>query len=152
MQHHILGIVICLLLSQYSFAQKSRFLGDYVLAQPKSAIEHNEDFQKTVTAMLGGVKILESPNTPKSRSDIEAYTVDDYKASLEKMAAYAKKMCEKSGKDKSKEFDKVAKSIKSSKYAAASADLLSLGAKNSADNETQFFIVFLPCFLYFQCR
>lgn len=121
-------------------AQRGRFIDDYPIAMPSSSSEYKEEFQKTLGAILGGIKLLESPNVLKSRSDEEAYIVDDYKTELNNMVTYAKGLCEKTGEDVVKDLDNVAKAIKGSKYGNASGALLKMGAKSGEDPEHLFFV------------
>lgn len=142
MKTYIIGTILCLMFinSQNVTAQRGRFLNDYPLAYPSSTLEQKVEFEKTITAMMGGIKILESPNTTKAKGDKEAYSIENYKTSLEKMALYASNASIKAAKDQSKAMSKVTKAIKGSRYASASAQLLKLGAKEAKNSESLFFI------------
>ncbi len=142
MQVNIISIILCILFlnTQNITAQKSRFIAGYPISTPTSNADYKEEILKTASAMLGGLKLLDSPNLPKSKADKEAYLAEDYKTALNEMTNYAIGLCDKAGKVYLKDLEKVAKSIKTSKYSAASGFLLKMGAKASQDSEKSFFI------------
>jgi len=121
-------------------AQRGRFINGYPVTQPSSSKEYKEEYDKTVSAILGGVQLLESPNLPKNRDDPEAYIEDDYQAMAVAMVEYAKKMCEKTGAKYTKDLDKIGKMVDGGRYAPASAKLMKIGAKGGKESERLFFI------------
>ncbi len=136
----IMSILLLFIAVQTQAQRAGRFFEEYPLATPSSSAEYQEEFEKTLGAILGGVTLLESPDIPKSRIDVEAYTVDDYKDNINTMLTYATGLCEKTGNDLTKDLSKIGKAIKSSKYSSASADLLQMGAKGGKDAPNLFFI------------
>jgi hypothetical protein len=141
---NLLGIFLFLSLCNTNTLEaqrRGRFIDAYPLAMPSSSSEYKAEFEKTLGAVLGGIKLLESPNVLKSRSDEEAYIVDDYKSDLNKMITYAKGLCEKTGNDVTKDLDNVAKAIKGSKYGNASGALLKMGAKKGVEEAEHLFFV-----------
>ncbi|WP_264791512.1 hypothetical protein [Aureispira anguillae] len=122
-------------------AQKQRFNGNYPLATPsKSESQIKAEYEKTVTAMLGGVRLMGLNTTPTSREDPEAFTKDDYKEVVEEMNVYAIELCQKLGTDYANKLKKISKAIKSNKFSSAESDLESIGAQSSKEAETIFFI------------
>lgn len=122
-------------------AQKTRFSGQYPLATPsKSETQVKAEYEQTVTAILGGVRILSMETTPSKREDPEAFIKDDYKATLDKMNVYAIELCEQLGTDYTDKLKKIAKSIKSNKYINAIASLESIGGISDEEAESLYFI------------
>ncbi|WMX16876.1 hypothetical protein [Aureispira sp. CCB-E] len=123
-------------------AQKLRFNGHYPLATPKKGSESQAkaEYEKTVTAMLGGVRLMALNTTPTKREDPEAFTKDDYKAIVAEMGTYATELCEALKTDYANDLKKIEKSIKSNKFSSAISSLEKIGAQSTEDAETIFFI------------
>lgn len=121
-------------------AQKLRFNGHYPLATPKSESQIKVEYEKTVTAMLGGVRLMAMNTTPTKNDDPEAFTKDAYKVSVTEMGSYAAELCETLKTDYASKLKQIEKSIKSNKFSSAISSLEKIGAKASEDAETIFFI------------
>ena len=122
-------------------SQDSRFVGEYPLAVPSD--KKNEityEMQRTVSAMLGGVRIAAMETTPSKKEDLEAFTKDDIKASLQDMNTYVGELSAKLGIENENQLKKISKSIKSGKFDDATNSLKLLGAKFDGDVESQFFV------------
>ncbi len=129
-----------LLLTQDIAAQKLRFNGHYPLATPNGKESQvKAEYEKTLTAMLGGTELMASDKTPTKELDEEAYTKDNYKAIVEKMQTYAGELNVQLKLGHDAELKKIAKSLKGNKYSAAMEDLKDLGA-SSTDAQEVFFI------------
>lgn len=123
-------------------AQKLRFNGHYPLATPKTSSESQvkAEYEKTVTAMLGGVRLMALNTTPTKKEDEEAFTKDDYKATVGEMSVYAAELCGLLKTDYANDLKKIDKSIKSNKFSSAISSLEKIGAKSVEDAEAIFFI------------
>lgn len=123
-------------------AQKLRFHGHYPLATPKenSKSQMEAEYVKTLTAMLGGVRLMGDNNTPTSRTDAEAYTKGDYQLNLEKMLSYATVWGEKTNAGHSAQLKKLARLIKGGKVTEASNLLKEMGAEDIEDAQNVYFI------------
>lgn len=123
-------------------AQKLRFNGHYPLATPKEGSEAQikAEYEKTVTAMLGGVRLMALNTTPSKNEDPEAFTKDDYKASVATMSAYATELCASLKTDHANDLKQIEKAIKSNKFSTAISSLEKIGAQSTEDAETIFFI------------
>lgn len=134
------GILIMALCTKVQ-AQKLRFNGHYPLATPNNKESQvKAEYEKTVTAMLGGIRLMALNTTPKNREDPEAFTKDDYKMAVGEMSDYAVDLCKKLGTDYATNLKKIAKSIKSNKFSDAISSLEKIGAKSEEDAEVIFFI------------
>lgn len=134
-------VLLTVTIAFQGYAQKTRFNGLYPLASPsKSETQVKAEYENTVTAMVGGVRIMAMETTPTNREDPEAFTKDDYRITLDEMNAYAIELCEKLGTDYANNLKKIAKSIKSNKFSAALSSLESIGGVSSEDAERLFFI------------
>lgn len=123
-------------------AQKLRFHGNYPLATPKegSQSQMQAEFDKTLVAILGGVRLMGDNNTPTNRNDPEAYTKSDYQVNLEQMVAYAEVWNGKLGDKKRVELKKLARAIRSGKASDAIKVLAQLGATDNKEAEEIYFI------------
>lgn len=123
-------------------AQKLRFNGHYPLATPKVGSESQvkAEYEKTVTAMLGGVRLMALNTTPTKKEDAEAFTKEDYKVTVAQMSAYAEELCAILKTDYANDLKKIEKSIKSNKFSNAISSLEKIGAQSIEDAETLFFI------------
>lgn len=123
-------------------AQKLRFNGHYPLATPKTTSESQlkAEYEKTLTAMVGGVRLMAMKNTPTKKEDLEAFTKDDYKVVVAEMSAYAEELCVPLKTDNAADLKKIEKLIKSNKFSSAIADLEKIGAQAPEDAEKIFFI------------
>jgi hypothetical protein len=123
-------------------AQKLRFNGHYPLATPKTNSESQlkAEYEKTLTAMLGGVRLMAMKNTPTKKEDLEAFTKDDYKAVVAEMSVYAEELCVPLKTDYAADLKKIEKLIKSNKFSSAISDLEKIGAQAPEDAEKIFFI------------
>lgn len=123
-------------------AQKLRFNGHYPLSTPKESSESQvkAEYEKVVTAMLGGVRLMALNTTPTKNEDTEAYTKDDYKATVAIMSAYAVELCAILKTDYANDLKKIEKSIRSNKFSSAISSLEKIGAQSIEDAETIFFI------------
>lgn len=130
-----------LILSISTQAQKSRFENNYPLSGPsESEAQIKDEYQQTVTAMLGGVQLMAMENTPTKRDDPEAFIKDDYKKDVELMGNYASELSEKLKTDYANEIKKVLKSVKSNKFTEAATTLENIGGIKGDEAETIFFI------------
>lgn len=137
----LLCLAIVLLISETSQAQKLRFIGDYPLATPQSKeSDMKVEYEKTITSMIGGVRIMAHETTPTKREDPEAFIRDDYRITLDAMSVYATEICGNLGTDYGEQLKKISKSIKSGKYQDAITALENIGGKNSEGSEQLFFI------------
>ena len=139
------GIVLSILIMAIGLqtqAQKLRFNGHYPLASPKTSSESQvkAEYEKTVTAMLGGVRLMALNTTPTKKEDPEAFTKDDYKVVVSEMNAYAIEMCDLLKTDYVNDLKKIEKSIKSNKFSSAISSLEKIGAQSTEDAETIFFM------------
>lgn len=133
--------ILLLLIGMQVQAQKLRFNGHYPLATPSDKESQvKAEYEKTVTAMLGGVRLMALNTTPTNRDDPEAFTKDDYKQVVGQMNSYAAELCEKIGADYTNELKKIEKSIKSNKFSDAISSLEKIGAQSSDEAETIYFI------------
>ncbi len=123
-------------------AQKLRFHGNYPLAIPKEGSESQmqAEFDKTLVAILGGVRLMGDKNTPTNHTDAEAYTKADYQTNLEQMVAYAEVWNGKLGKKNNNELKKLARAIKGGKISDATKVLAQLGATDNKEAEQIYFI------------
>jgi len=133
-------VLIMLILSSQVEAQKTRFDGHYPLSGPKKESDIKAEYEKTVTAMLGGTRILTMATTPTKREDPEAFIKDDYKNSIEEMNVYAIELCGQLGTDYADKLKKISKSIKSNKFMDAISSLEAIGATNAEDSEVLYFV------------
>ncbi len=134
-------LVLLLILSTEGQAQKTRFDGHYPLAAPREKeAELKVEFEKTVTAMLGGVQIMAMETTPSNREDPEAFIKDDYKKAIDEMGVYAIELCERLGSEDASEIKKIQKSIKSNKYSSAISSLENIGAQSGETAEVLYFV------------
>lgn len=123
-------------------AQKLRFNGHYPLATPKTSSESQvkAEYEKTLTAMLGGVRLMAMNTTPSKKEDAEAFTKDDYKIVVAEMSTYAVELCGLLKTDYANDLKKIEKSIKSNKFSSAISSLEKIGAQAPEDAEAIFFI------------
>ncbi|CAA6822228.1 MAG: Unknown protein [uncultured Aureispira sp.] len=123
-------------------AQKLRFDGHYPLATPRmgSETQMKAEYEKTVTAMLGGVRLMALKTTLTKNEDPEAFTKDDYKVVVAEMSVYAAELCAALKTDYANDLKKIEKSIKSNKFSSALTTLKNVGAQPSEDAEKIFFI------------
>ncbi|MGH1336894.1 MAG: hypothetical protein ACRBFS_12290 [Aureispira sp.] len=129
-----------LLFAQQTFAQKLRFNGHYPLATPNGKESQvKAEYEKTLTAILGGAELMNSDKTPTKEIDREAYTRDNYRAITESMQRYAEELSIQLGKKHSNQLKKIAKAIRGNKFSNAIEELKDLGAK-STDAQQIFFI------------
>lgn len=140
MPYLIFALAFFLFGTETAEAQRKRFtVGDYPLASvSESAQDREEEYQKCLEALLGGISLVEDPTTPKSnKNDPEVFTVGNYEEAMQALAAYAQSVC---AEDKADEAKKIGKLLKSGKWAAASSAIQAAGAKASKENERSFFI------------
>lgn len=123
-------------------AQKLRFNGHYPLATPKTSSESQvkAEYEKTLTAMLGGVRLMAMNTTPTKKEDPEAFTKEDYKVVVSEMSTYAVELCGLLKTDYANDLKKIEKSIKSNKFSSAISSLENIGAQAPEDAEAIFFI------------
>jgi hypothetical protein len=133
-------VLVCLNLS-VSVAQDTRFHHEYPLAVPSSQkSELSYEMQRTVSAMLGGVKIASDATTPSKTDDKEAFTKESIKLSLQTMLDYFAELSSQVGIDNAGQLKKIEKSIKAGKFDLCNQQLQSLGAQFEGDIEAQFFV------------
>ncbi len=122
-------------------AQDTRFFQEYPLATPSSdKRELSYEMQRTVSAMLGGVKMASLETTPSKTEDEEALTKESIKTSLQKMLEYVSGLSAQLGIDNTGQLNKMEKSIKSGKFDQTTQQLKALGAQSDGDTEAQFFV------------
>lgn len=127
--------------SAFISAQDKRFHKEYPLALPSDdKSELSYEIQRTVSAMLGGVKLASLETTPKKQEDPEAFTKDDIKNSLQEMLDYVAELSAKLQIENSAQLKKIGALIKGGKYDDATQKLKLLGAKSDGDIEAQFFV------------
>ncbi len=139
---HIISIIALffLLFAQEGFAQKLRFNGHYPLATPNDKESQvKAEYEKTLSAILGGVELMGDDNTPTKEIDNEAYTRDGYRAIVENMERYAQELNTQLNIQHDNQLKKISKAIRSNKFSAAITDLKDLGA-NGTDAQEVFFI------------
>jgi len=134
--------ILILAIGMQAQAQKLRFNGHYPLATPKMGSESQvtAEYEKTVTAMLGGIRLMALKTTLTKNEDPEAFTKDDYKVVVAEMSVYAAELSAILKKEDANDFKKIEKLIKSNKFSTAISDLEKLGAEASEDAEQIFFI------------
>ncbi len=133
-------ILLFLVVAQDSFAQKLRFNGHYPLAAPNGKESQvKAEYEKTLTAILGGAELMGDDNTPTKEIDNEAYTRDGYRAIVENMQRYADEMNVQLGLEHDDQLKKIAKAIRGNKFEAAVSELKDLGAATT-DAQQVFFI------------
>lgn len=125
-----------------AYAQKLRFHGNYPLATPKegSQSQMQAEFDQTLVAILGGVRLMGDNNTPTNNTDPEAYTKADYQTNLEQMVAYAEVWDGKLGNKNGGDLKKLARAIKGGKVSDATKTLAKLGATDNKEAEQIYFI------------
>lgn len=129
-----------LLVAQQTFGQKLRFNGHYPLASPNGKESQvKAEYEKTLTAILGGAQLMGNDKTPTKEIDQEAYTRDGYRAIVESMQRYADEMNIQLSMGHENQLKKVAKALRSNKFSTAVQELKDLGA-SSTDAEKVFFI------------
>jgi len=139
MQKFLLIVLFCCFSALY--AQPSRFSGDYPLATPAAnIIEQKADYEKTLTAIIGGARLVVLKETPTSKSDPEALTRQEFKLLIEEMLAYAAELAVAMQNKQDESLKKVAKLIKSDKTQDAIQILKSNGGSDGDNAETLFFI------------
>ncbi len=122
-------------------AQPSRFSGEYPLATPAAnIIEQKADYEKTLTAIIGGARLAALKETPTSKSDPEAITKQEFKQTIEEMLAYANELAIAMQNKQEESLKKVAKLIKSDKTEEALQILKSNGGSSAENAEHIFFI------------
>lgn len=136
----ILFSLFILLFAQQTFAQKLRFNGHYPLATPNGKESQvKAEYEKTLTAILGGAELMGDDNTPTKEIDKEAYTRDSYKAITENMQRYADELNTQLNLGHDDQLKKIAKALRGNKFSTAVQDLKDLGA-SSTDAQQVFFI------------
>lgn len=136
----ILFSLFILLSAQQTFAQKLRFNGHYPLATPNGKESQvKAEYEKTLTAILGGAELMGDDNTPTKEIDKEAYTRDGYKAITENMQRYADELNTQLKLGHDDQLKKIAKALRGNKFSTAVQDLKDLGA-SSTDAQQVFFI------------
>jgi hypothetical protein len=143
-------VCVCVFVTGFLNAQNTRFIGNYPIASPSNNIlELKPEFEQTVAAMYGGLKLLTHPNTPTNHSDAEALTKEDYKKSLDEMLVYANSITEKylsiqagsaDWKEKAESVKKWQKTLKSDKYNDLIATFEPLIGDKKAQAENIYFI------------
>lgn len=134
-------LFVFLISSHFGVAQKTRFIDNYPLAAPgDKEADSKEEYEKTVSAMMGGVRIMALETTPTKNDDPEAFTKDDYKKVVDEMGVYATELSKKIGSNYEDQLKKISKSIKSNKFTEAMTSLENIGAKNGDDVEELYFI------------
>lgn len=122
-------------------AQKTRFIDNYPLAAPSERdFETKEEYEKTVSAMLGGIRLMALETTPTNSEDPEAFSKDDFKKTVDEMGLYAIELSKKVGSNYEDQLKKISKSIKSNKFGDAITSLENIGAKSTEDVEELYFI------------
>jgi hypothetical protein len=77
-------------------AQNTRFKGNYPLATPaENIIELKAEYEHTLKAIAGGLRMIDKPNTPSKKDDKEAFTKQDFKSQVETMHTYAVELATK---------------------------------------------------------
>ncbi len=123
------------------YGQATRFSGDYPLATPAAnIIEQKADYEKTLTAIIGGARLAVLKETPTGKSDPEAITRQEFKQSLEEMLAYASELSAAMQNKQEESLKKVSKLLKADKTQDAVQILKSNGGSDGEQAEQVFFI------------
>ena len=145
----LIAICICCLSLSNMYGQNARFRGVYPLAAPTedSQVELKADYEQTLAAISGGMRLIEKENTPSKKTDNEVVTKQDFKVEVEKMQAYALDLATKLAAKQAnpwtetvKELEKLGKAIKGAKYKDAFAWLEAKNIKSTAEQEELFLI------------
>jgi hypothetical protein len=125
-----------------NLAQAQRFIGNYPLSAPHNSLELKPEYQRSMTAIAGGVLMLKKETTPKKREDPEALIKSDYETEIEGMMTYAGALSKDQAENKKRaeEMKKILKLIKSSKYDQALSALETEGASLQGEVEAAYFI------------
>ncbi len=123
-------------------AQATRFNGNYPLSIPSNAVnELQTDFNKTLTAVMGGAQLASHENTPTNREDPEMFTRQDYKQTMDAMLDYALSLLKEMEDDEDAgAVKKIAKLIKSDKFDDAIELLKETGAETNINAQQLYFI------------
>lgn len=145
----IIAICVCFISCSNIYAQTSRFRGNFPLAAPakNSLVELKADYDNTLAAISGGMRLIEKENTPSKKTDNEVVTKQDFKNEVEKLYAYALETATTIStlqanpwQETVKDLEKLGKSIKGGKYGDAFAWLQAKDVKSSENQEELFLI------------
>lgn len=139
MKHTILTLALALVAITQNKAQNSRFSGHYPLATPQSSAEKKVEYDKTLTAVAGGIIMMET--APNNREDPEALSKQDYQTALDEMLLYALELEAELGNNAAESLKKAAKAIKSSKYEDALSSLKDGGATAIGQGSEEVFFI-----------
>lgn len=129
-----------------SAQSNKRLVNGYPLSVPSDKRYDLElELKQTMTAMIGGVRILASGLSAAEKGNKDAFSKSDYLAMLEAMAAYADEIAIKIEKSSGvatclKDKKQVVKALKGGKYDLARSALQTCGGIDEKDSERIFFI------------
>lgn len=131
---------------ELSAQTNKRFMNGYPLTTPSDSRSDNEaELKQTMTALIGGARILASGISAGGKDDGEAFSKQDYLVMIDNMVAYADQLAIKAkGSNTADTWNKdkksIAKGLKGGQYEKARSGLKACGGVDEKDSERIFFI------------
>ncbi|MCH2043998.1 MAG: hypothetical protein MK212_07615 [Saprospiraceae bacterium] len=131
---------------EVSAQTNKRFMNGYPLATPSdSRFENEAELKQTMTALIGGARMLASGLSSAGKDDGEAFSKQDYLEIIDQMVVYADELAIKAKGSSSadtwnKDKKSITKGLKGGQYDKARSGLKACGGVDDKDAERIFFI------------